>query len=268
MSVPQNQRVSSRKFLETAWPSTAIAAGLIAGLSYTNLNGENRDMDAGTLPETCWPPGGLYPWPTAGFTAHVTSDDPLDTLAGTGAQLVVVKGLDTSWAPRTEVFNMAGVGDVASAFDDWFRINAIIVVQNGAHAIGTNVGTIIAKDAAGAGTTLAHMNPATGLSSAGNFSTSASQKGTVVLAGAQILEAKTGTEIVIAVAVRQNVGPWLCGGRFGVQSLGSSGMTIMPPFSGVVGPMTDFDCRVVYADANAIEILLMVQLLLIDTDLL
>tara|TARA_Y100000385_G_scaffold104889_1_gene108672 strand:+ start:4020 stop:4775 length:756 start_codon:yes stop_codon:yes gene_type:complete len=116
-----------------------VAKGQIAGASTLYKFGTNPDVDG--TEETVWSTGGDYPWPTAAFTAFVSSSSTADTSAGTGAQTVTVEGVDENYAAQTVTVNMNGqtqvqLGDASG----WLRVNRIFVATSGSG--GTAAGTI------------------------------------------------------------------------------------------------------------------------------
>lgn len=266
MTVPEEDRVSTLQFLEATFPNVFIGAGLIPGLAFANLAGGNLDIDAGSLPETMWPGSNLYPWPTAQFRAYVVStsaDD--DSPSGIGARTIRVSGLDINYVARTETFIMDGLTDVASAYADWYRINSVEVLTTGTSL--TNVGTINVKIGAGASDIVGIIEAGRSLSRQGNY-TSDTQHNAVCLGGSvELLQAGSGTEMEIACFTRTENGPWFAGISTSVRAAGSSAYDsrIMIPLPRP--PKTDFDMRILTCDANNVRANILMQVLLVDTDL-
>lgn len=116
-----------------------VAKGQIAGASALYKFGTNPDINGAE--ETIWSTGGDYPWPTAAFTAFISSSSAADTSAGTGAQTVTIQGLDENYEVKSVTVNMNGqtqvqIGDASS----WLRVNRIFVATSGSG--GTAAGTI------------------------------------------------------------------------------------------------------------------------------
>ena len=116
-----------------------VAKGQIAGASTLYKFGTNPDINSAE--ETIWSTGGDYPWPTAAFTAFISSSSAADTSAGTGAQTVTVEGVDENYAAQTVTVSMNGqtqvqIGDASG----WLRVNRIFVATSGSG--GTAAGTI------------------------------------------------------------------------------------------------------------------------------
>jgi len=116
-----------------------VSKGQIAGASTLYKFGTNPDVNG--TEETVWSVGGDYPWPTAAFTAFISSSSTADTSAGTGAQTVTVEGVDENYAAQSITVSMNGqtqvqIGDASG----WLRVNRIFVATSGSG--GTAAGTI------------------------------------------------------------------------------------------------------------------------------
>lgn len=103
--------------------------------------GENASVDIATTPEDLWQHGGMYTFPTAAGVVSIVSDDPNDTLLGTGAQKVLIMGLDEDWMPISEEVEMDGTTPVATTKEFWRR-NAFFVTSAGSGEV--NAGNITA----------------------------------------------------------------------------------------------------------------------------
>lgn len=116
-----------------------VSKGQIAGASTLYKFGTNPDINGAE--ETIWSTGGDYPWPTAAFTAFISSSSAADTSAGTGAQTVTIQGLDENYEVKSVTVNMNGQTQVqiGDAFG-WLRVNRIFVATSGSG--GTAAGTI------------------------------------------------------------------------------------------------------------------------------
>ena len=78
--------------------------------------------------------------PAAAVKIGFTSSSANDTLAGSGAQVILVTGLDTDWNPLVEQVFMAGQLQTTATTGLFLRINEIQVVAAG--SIGWNEGVI------------------------------------------------------------------------------------------------------------------------------
>jgi hypothetical protein len=117
-----------------------VSKGQIAGASSLYKFGYNPDING--TEETVWSQGGNVTWPTAAFTAFISSSSTADTSAGTGAQTVTVEGLDENYAAQSVTVSMNGqtqvqIGDASG----WLRINRAFVATAGTG--GTAAGTLI-----------------------------------------------------------------------------------------------------------------------------
>lgn len=90
-----------------------VALGLVPGHQWVNITGTNPDIDTGA-DETIWNAGGIFVFPPAAELFTVTSDDPNDTLLGSGAQTVRLTGLDGDHNAQIEDLDMDGLGGVTS----------------------------------------------------------------------------------------------------------------------------------------------------------
>lgn len=104
--------------------------------------GRNSDSDTG---DDVWDGSAPYPFPSAAATTTLVSDSTNDTAAGTGAQTVVVKGLDGDGVEVSETVTMDGTDAVTLSTEFW-RINFMWNVDCGSGEI--NAGNIQAKHGA------------------------------------------------------------------------------------------------------------------------
>ena len=120
-----------------------VSKGQIAGASSLYKFGYNPDING--TEETIWSQGGDVTWPTAAFTAFISSSSAADTSAGTGAQTVTIQGLDENYEVKSVTVNMNGqtqvqIGDASS----WLRVNRAFVATAGTG--GTAAGTLYIAD--------------------------------------------------------------------------------------------------------------------------
>lgn len=88
---------------------------------------------------TIWGDASLYVFPTTAEVMTISSDSVDDTSAGTGAQTIVIQGLDVNYDEVTEVVSTNGLTGVPTS-TAFLRINGLFVVQSGSN--GTNVGNV------------------------------------------------------------------------------------------------------------------------------
>ncbi len=123
--------------------------------------GNNPDVDQGTVPETIWPEGGLYPWKTSAGALEVVSTSADDLPAGAGIGAISLTLLDGNYNETVMPITLNGTTAVAIS-GTWLRINGGLITTkgSGAASVGAvNAGDIIIRDS-GAGTTRAII-PAT-----------------------------------------------------------------------------------------------------------
>lgn len=101
--------------------------------------GFNPDIDTGTVPEDVWPVGGLIDFATTAGPVSVVSDSVDDTAAGTGAQSLLLNGVDENFAEISEVVVLNGLTPVLTVADFLHvQISTVLTVGSG----GVNAGVI------------------------------------------------------------------------------------------------------------------------------
>jgi len=122
--ISNKMRVSSMPYLYD------IAEGNVAGHTPFAKLGYNADV--GATEEDIITQGGVYPWiPAGGVALEVVSTQAQDTLAGTGVQKVRVTYLDTDYAEKSEIIDMAGATPVPLVDTSVLRVNSIRATQVG-----------------------------------------------------------------------------------------------------------------------------------------
>ena len=117
--------------------------GNIPGYAPIFFTGENEDL--ADTPETLMARGGRYQALTAATTLDVVSDDAADAAAGTGAQALIIFGLDANYDEISEFIVPNGTTPVTTTLQ-FLRVNAFIVGAFGSN--NTNVGTVDLVDGA------------------------------------------------------------------------------------------------------------------------
>ena len=129
-------------------PSTLEAiktsANLIPGISSQPITGQGLGY-ATSVEETIWDGGGsgsIGDWvpPTATRIHDIVSDDANDTIAGSGARVVLVSGISGGLI-TTELISMNGVTPVPTV-NSYTMIHQIAVVVFGTVTGGVNAGEI------------------------------------------------------------------------------------------------------------------------------
>src|ERR1700722_11390468 len=93
--------------------------GRVAGHSRVAIYGHTPTPTAGT---DVWEGASAYPFQTVATKMEILSGSASDTAAGTGAQSMMVVGLDVNFNPISEVIVMNGVTPVQSV-NTYLRIN-------------------------------------------------------------------------------------------------------------------------------------------------
>lgn len=117
--------------------------------------------------------GTFQPFPLTAVSLEIVSTSTDDTILGSGAQKVVVNGLDASRNPQTEIIEMDGTTPVAIP-GTWLRVNKTILPDDGSDAFSNNLGTITTQ-VSGGGDFMSQIEPLTGQSFTPAFSTNSSQ---------------------------------------------------------------------------------------------
>jgi len=130
-------------------PDVLLTSGNIKGVTPVTKVGRNSSI--GTTEEDIWSGGGIWIPPTIARTHQISSTSLNDTEGGSGARLLLVRGLE-SWSTKetSEIITMNGISDVPTK--DYVIINQLLVIS------GVNVGTITAV-ADVDGTISAQINP-------------------------------------------------------------------------------------------------------------
>jgi len=128
-----------------------VAQGLRQGSTTWNKWGYNSDIDVGT--ETVWSYGGLFARMTAADTLEVVSGDANDDDGGTGAQSVIIYGVDENYEAQLEVVTMNGTSAVTTT-NQWLGVNRVAIYLAG--STGYNEGAITVTRTTG-GSVQAHI---------------------------------------------------------------------------------------------------------------
>jgi len=131
-----------------------VVRGEISGASVVHKFGRNPTTASGTW-ETVWTVSSLYTFQTAASAVEAFSGSGNDSAGGTGAQKIMVEGLDETWAAASEEITMAGVSASTATTTTFIRIFRAYVTDVGTYQ-GGNAGTITIRDS-GAGATRAQI---------------------------------------------------------------------------------------------------------------
>jgi len=118
-----------------------IQRGLVSGISSIHTFGRNPLINTADGFEAIWDKGGSYTGfdPVVEENVTIVSSSALDTLLGTGAQIIRLSGLDSKFNEIQEDIALNGVTSVVS-INKYFRVHIARVVKAG--ATGENQGII------------------------------------------------------------------------------------------------------------------------------
>lgn len=135
--------------------TTEVALGLRQGHTTWNKFGYNEDVSTGAAEVVASFGGAFNQKLSSGETLDIVStstDDDADP-AGSGVRQVLVIGVDSNWAPLTEVVDLNGTTAVTTS-GSFLGVNRMTVYTSGTGT--SNVGTITAT-ATSSGNTMAQM---------------------------------------------------------------------------------------------------------------
>ncbi len=236
-----------------------LGLGLQQGITTIRKFGANRDIDTGTVPESIWSGGGLYPWQDTAVSLEVVSDDAADDglPVGTGARTVTVQGLDENWEPKEETITMNGLTAVNLA-GSWLRVFRAWVETAG--SAKTNVGTIDIQIQVG-GTVLAVIEPTLGQTTMAVYTIPAGVTGFFTEVRSGVLRSSGAPIADIAIFLRGNDQAdraWRIASEF------SAGKTARVAVPRPVPEMTDVVCRCLFTSATNIQVVMEFDVIQVD----
>jgi hypothetical protein len=122
-----------------------VAMGKRQGRTTWNKFGFNADVDTGGQ-EIVGSFGGTFNIMTTADTLDVVSSSANDTSAGTGAQSVLISGIDANFSTITEIVTLNGTTPVTTT-NSFLGVNRAVVLASGSG--GVNAGTITIDDTSG-----------------------------------------------------------------------------------------------------------------------
>ena len=141
-----------------------ITKGIIDRTGIFNIDGINKDVD--TTEETIWNVGGNWSRLSSAQTMSIVSSSLSDTsVAGIGARMIRVIGLDENYDEISENINLLGIVPVITT-NSFLIIHYLTIITCGSNS--TNVGNITAT-ATSSLTTQARIDAGDGLSKNGFF---------------------------------------------------------------------------------------------------
>lgn len=126
-----------REACEVSRPPSSETSALYRSILIIGLN---EDIDSGTLPEdiTNNNSATIY-WPSEALQLEISSDSGNDTLGGTGANILLLEGLNSDWEEITELVYMNGTNTVTTS-NSFLRLNYARNVFSG--SLNTTAGNI------------------------------------------------------------------------------------------------------------------------------
>ena len=115
----------------------AISRGHVEGYRLLYKFGYNPDVNGNE--ETVWSEGGDYPWLDSAVTMFVSSSSANDTSGGTGANTILIQGLDEDYNEIEETVALNGQTQVATQLS-YLRVYRSYVTLAG--SAGTSGGTV------------------------------------------------------------------------------------------------------------------------------
>ena len=126
-----------------------MAHSLYADRFVVQKFGGNDDVGTGAF-EDVWANGGVKAWPTSAETVRIAAGgDVNDTAAGSGAQSVVVEGLDGNWDRASETLATNGASASSATSTTFSRVHRAYVGMSGTYG-GVNAAAIIVENTSSA----------------------------------------------------------------------------------------------------------------------
>lgn len=116
-------------------PSTDLTAPVKSII----ITGNNPDIDTASVPESVWGYGGAYSFPASAAVCTFSSSSANDSSAGTGANYILIEGLNSKYEQIYETLATNGVS-VVTGTSLFYRVNSVRVVSSGSGK--TNAGAI------------------------------------------------------------------------------------------------------------------------------
>lgn len=141
-----------------------IMSGNIDGHVYAKVRGHSHSIGTADQEISALNTAGFGNWPSAAAGVVIVSDNAADAVAGTGATLITITGLDANWEAATTTVVPTGLTPTTATAQTFIRINQIEATTAGSEL--TNVGTITASIS---GTDIMEIYPEHSTSDAGRI---------------------------------------------------------------------------------------------------
>jgi len=124
------------------------ASGAISGVSVVHKFGANASVATGSTEDVV--ASGAITWATTATTMRVKAGNVADIdSSGAGARTITVQGLDSNWAPATEVLACNGSSAGTAGTTQFIRVFRAYVETAGTYT-GNNTGDVVIEDSGGA----------------------------------------------------------------------------------------------------------------------
>jgi len=192
-----------------------------------------------------WDGAIAYPWrQTAGALNVAAGGNVNDTAAGSGANVILIQGLDADWLPIQEQLVLAGASASASTVKEFLRVQRVQAISG--TWLGSNAGDIVVEQA---GTTLAIVKAGNSYSQMGLFSVPATHTAQVVHTREDIESGKAVTVQFVAHLVGLALSPIVVANLVGAQE------SAMSPIEGAFfPPKTDVWARVITPTGGTVSV--------------
>lgn len=221
-----------------------ISKGNVTDYEVFQLHGFNDDIDAA---EDVWNLGGDVTLLTSASLIQVVSASADDTAAGTGAQVVTVEGLNSSYEQISEELILNGTTSVDST-QSFLRLNRAYVSTVGSG--GVNAGSITLRFVTGA-VDCGLISAGEGQHGSAVYTIPADKTGYLVWVSVSHILASTAGFGIMQFQAREINESWMTKFRIGLHSLGANNIEMKPHCPLVLPEKTDLKFRHVPSAANA-----------------
>lgn len=243
-------------------PGLPIAAGILPQADTIRKFGRNLDIDTGSLPETIWTGGGVYPWPQDPeepvWDLEIVSDSTSDREGASGGRLTELTGLDENWLEKKVEIFLNGTTPVALP-GQWRRFHRARVLEAGSN--GSNVGTITIREESTL-VTYGEILPDQGSTEMAIFTIPADKEGYFLEVRSGVVRSSGAPLATVSLFIRDNriLRPaWALASEF------SAGSTSAPAIPRYLPPLTDIDARVSFVSDNNVSVTFEFDLFLVPT---
>lgn len=151
-----------------------VAEGSIEGYSPFSRFGYNDAVPSGSASVISGTNGAAPYLPNTAVTVAAKSTSPNDTAAGSGAQSIVVTGVDGSFLEVTAEITMNGTSESTATVQTFLRVDDAYIKETGTQ-FGSNAGDITIL-ASGGGTTFLTIKTGVGVAHSSVYTTRANQE--------------------------------------------------------------------------------------------